>query len=194
RGRELSMPGQCRGRSSGWSDPRGTPWWRRVTPWSGFLRGADGPTGPGHLAGFVEQATIGAGEREVLIGSHPAPFELFLVGGGLHDVMTTILVYGHAPLCLMDLAPRWQWGSVGYVDPVPSTKQLLRWSEALAGIARTGLGFTESLYERERFEEILRVAADISAAASADREGSGTEAEADELVQEWLGAVGEGVP
>src|SRR5208283_3726209 len=86
RGRELSMPGQCRGRSSGWSDPRGTPWWRRVTPWSGFLRGADGPTGRGHLAGFVEQATIGAGEREVLIGSHPAPFELFLVGGGLHDV------------------------------------------------------------------------------------------------------------
>jgi ADP-ribose pyrophosphatase YjhB (NUDIX family) len=75
-----------------------------------------------------------------------------------------------------------------------STLDLLRWSEALAGIARTGLGFTESLYERERFEEILRVAADISAAASADREGSGTEAEADELVQEWLGAVGEGVP
>jgi hypothetical protein len=33
------------------------------------------------------------------------------------------------------------------VDPTPSTKQLLRWSQALAGIARTGLGFTESLYE-----------------------------------------------
>jgi hypothetical protein len=29
---------------------------------------------------------------------------------------------------------------------------LLRWSEALAGIARTGLGFTQSLYEQERFE------------------------------------------
>ena len=55
-------------------------------------------------------------------------------------------------------------GSVGCVDPVPSTKQLLRWSEALAGIARTGLGFTESLYEQERFEEILRVAADIRVA------------------------------
>ena len=27
-------------------------------------------------------------------------------------------------------------------------------------IARTGLGFTESLYERERFEEVLKVAAD----------------------------------
>ena len=52
-------------------------------------------------------------------------------------------------------------GSVGRVEPPPSTKQLLRWSEALAGIARTGLGFTQSLYERERFEEVLKVAADI---------------------------------
>jgi hypothetical protein len=40
-------------------------------------------------------------------------------------------------------------------------KTLLRWSETLSGIARTGLGFTESLYEQERFEEILKVAADI---------------------------------
>ena len=38
----------------------------------------------------------------------------------------------------------------------PTQTDLLRWSEALAGIARTGLGFTESLYERERFEEVLR--------------------------------------
>jgi ADP-ribose pyrophosphatase YjhB (NUDIX family) len=75
-----------------------------------------------------------------------------------------------------------------------STLDLLRWSEALAAIARTGLGFTESLYERERFEEILHVAADISVAASADREGPETETEAEELVQEWLSAVGEGVP
>jgi ADP-ribose pyrophosphatase YjhB (NUDIX family) len=36
--------------------------------------------------------------------------------------------------------------------------ELIRWSEALAGIARTGLGFTESLYERERYEEVLKVA------------------------------------
>ena len=38
---------------------------------------------------------------------------------------------------------------------------LVRWSEALAGIARTGLAFTESLYERERYEEVLLVASDI---------------------------------
>ena len=45
---------------------------------------------------------------------------------------------------------------------------LMRWSEALAGIARTGLAFTDSLYERERFEEVLRVAADIRVAAQHD--------------------------
>ena len=53
------------------------------------------------------------------------------------------------------------------MDPTPavSAVDLLRWAEALSGIARTGLGFTQSLYERERFEEVLHVAADIKAAA-----------------------------
>ena len=41
---------------------------------------------------------------------------------------------------------------------------LIRWSEALAGIARNGLGFTESLYEQERYEEVLAVATDMSMA------------------------------
>ena len=49
--------------------------------------------------------------------------------------------------------------------PEDFVQELLRWSEALAGIARTGLGFTESLYERERFEEVLAVAADMRVAA-----------------------------
>jgi ADP-ribose pyrophosphatase YjhB (NUDIX family) len=70
--------------------------------------------------------------------------------------------------------------------PVVSTTDLLRWSEALAGIARTGLGFTESLYERERFEEVLRVAADIAAAA-------GHDLDPEPLVQEWMKLVGDGV-
>jgi ADP-ribose pyrophosphatase YjhB (NUDIX family) len=64
---------------------------------------------------------------------------------------------------------------------------LLRWSEALSGIARTGLGFTQSLYERERFEEVLKVAADVRAAIAGD-------GEPDVVVQEWLSLVGEGVP
>ena len=68
---------------------------------------------------------------------------------------------------------------------------LLRWSESLSAIARTGLGFTESLYERERFEEVLRVAVDIRAALD---EGFGDVEDAEGLVQEWLGQVVEGIP
>jgi 8-oxo-dGTP pyrophosphatase MutT (NUDIX family) len=63
---------------------------------------------------------------------------------------------------------------------------LLRWAETLSGIARTGLGFTQSLYEQERFQEVLHVAADIRSAAI-------EEAESDALFEEWLSTVGEGV-
>jgi len=69
---------------------------------------------------------------------------------------------------------------------VVSAQDLLRWSEALSGIARTGLGFTESLYEQERFEEVLKVAADIRVAA-------GHELESEVLLEEWLKIVGQGV-
>src|SRR6202047_4880457 len=71
-------------------------------------------------------------------------------------------------------------------DDAPSAADLLRWPESLSGVARTGLGFTQSLYERERFEEVLKVAADIRAAAV-------EEVEADALFDEWIGSVGEGV-
>ena len=93
----------------------------------------------------------------------------------------------------MGAGPRPERGSVGRVEAEPHvpTPTLLRWSESLAAIARTGLGFTESLYERERFEEILHVAADIRAAADgmpADTDGTG------DLVEEWMEQVGRGVP
>jgi ADP-ribose pyrophosphatase YjhB (NUDIX family) len=74
------------------------------------------------------------------------------------------------------------------MDEAPSTdRQLLRWSESLAGIARTGLAFTESQYERERYEEVLAVAADmrVSAGSTFDRET---------LVDEWMKMVVDGVP
>lgn len=74
----------------------------------------------------------------------------------------------------------------GMRDSPVTAQDLLRWSEALSGIARTGLGFTQSLYEQERFEEILKVAADI-------RVASGHELEAEVLVEEWLKTVGDGV-
>lgn len=73
-------------------------------------------------------------------------------------------------------------------------RDLARWSEALAAIARTGLGFSDNLYERERFEEVLHVAADIKAAAAALAEDVEVRRETDHFVQEWLDNVGEGVP
>jgi ADP-ribose pyrophosphatase YjhB (NUDIX family) len=75
--------------------------------------------------------------------------------------------------------------------PNDFTRDLARWSEALAGIARTGLGFTDSLYERERYEEVLHVAADIKAACD---EALEVRRERDHFVQEWFESVGEGVP
>lgn len=72
---------------------------------------------------------------------------------------------------------------------LPATRQdLIRWSEALSGIARTGLGFTESLYERERFEEVMAIAGDIRAAAEADEEF-----DAEHYVEEWMKGVGKGI-
>src|ERR687891_1091127 len=66
------------------------------------------------------------------------------------------------------------------------TRDLLRWSETLAAIARTGLGFSDNLYERERFTEVLAVAADIRVAADFDHD-------AGDVVESWLAQVGEGV-
>ncbi|MCL4433529.1 MAG: NUDIX hydrolase N-terminal domain-containing protein [Actinobacteria bacterium] len=104
-----------------------------------------------------------------------------------------------------------------------SERDLLRWSESLAAIARTGLGFTESLYEQERFEEVLHIAADMRAAADEERANSiraydaqasdakstgsaaqlpgssnragemGRAGKADEWVHEWMGQIGKGI-
>jgi len=73
-------------------------------------------------------------------------------------------------------------------EPQISELDLVRWSEALSGIARTGLAFTDNLYERERYEEVLKVAADIRAAADA------APGEAAEVLASWLKHVEHGVP
>ena len=67
---------------------------------------------------------------------------------------------------------------------------LHRWSEALAAIARTGLAFTESLYERERYEEVLHVAAEIRAVA----ENSTPSVAVQRTIDEWMKSVGHGIP
>jgi ADP-ribose pyrophosphatase YjhB (NUDIX family) len=69
--------------------------------------------------------------------------------------------------------------------------QLARWSESLAAIARTGLAFTQNLYERERYEEVLHVAADIK---SAFEESTELRRERGHFVQEWMDNIGEGIP
>ncbi|MFM7308890.1 MAG: NUDIX hydrolase N-terminal domain-containing protein, partial [Actinomycetota bacterium] len=68
--------------------------------------------------------------------------------------------------------------------------QLTRWSETLASIARTGLAFSRNLYERERYEEVLHVAADIKASLDDDQ----LRREQAHFVQEWMDNIGEGIP
>ncbi len=66
-------------------------------------------------------------------------------------------------------------------------QDLLHWAETLSGIARTGLGFTESLYERERYEEVIRVAAEIRTTVHSD-------ADVETVAVEMMRSVGSGVP
>jgi ADP-ribose pyrophosphatase YjhB (NUDIX family) len=84
--------------------------------------------------------------------------------------------------------------------PGVGEQDLIRWSEALAGIARTGLSFTENLYERERYEEVLKVAADIRVAAQAAAGSAGTApvdgqaaASGADIYDGWLSSVGHGI-
>ncbi len=71
-------------------------------------------------------------------------------------------------------------------DGPATERELIRWAESLSGIARTGLGFTDNLYERERFEEVLAVAADI-------RSHVATGIDPTRQVAEWYDLVGVGV-
>jgi ADP-ribose pyrophosphatase YjhB (NUDIX family)/ribosomal protein S18 acetylase RimI-like enzyme len=77
-----------------------------------------------------------------------------------------------------------------------STRDLVRWGETLAAVARTGLAFTKNLYEQERYAEILKVAGDVRAAAAAALANDGqpvASSDADDLVSEWMEDVRQGV-
>jgi len=76
------------------------------------------------------------------------------------------------------------WWAMG--DRPATERELLRWAEALSATARTGLGFTDNLYERERFEEVLAIAADIRSHVVGGLDP-------DRQVGEWLDTVGAGV-
>ena len=85
-------------------------------------------------------------------------------------------------------------GVSGEGEALRLTRDLVRWSETLAAIASTGLGFTESLYERERFEEVLHVAADIKMAVNEVLEAQEERREREHLIEEWMDSIGVGVP
>lgn len=69
-----------------------------------------------------------------------------------------------------------------------SSQDLLRWAESLAGIAQTGLAFSEVQFERDRYQEVINVAADIKARASANRTDQATE-----FHEEWMTSVRTGL-
>ena len=71
-------------------------------------------------------------------------------------------------------------------DRPATERELLRWAEALSATAITGLGFTDNLYERERFEQVLEIAADIRSHVSGGLDPN-------RQVQEWLDRIGSGV-
>lgn len=81
-------------------------------------------------------------------------------------------------------------------DDPASAATLHRWSETLASIARTGLGFTENAFEAERYQEIIEVAADIRVAADhlSDERTPDDAAVPDNLRADWLRHVGAGIP
>jgi ADP-ribose pyrophosphatase YjhB (NUDIX family) len=83
----------------------------------------------------------------------------------------------------------------GEGEPVTAAT-LHRWSETLASIARTGLGFTANAFEAERYEEILAIAADIRVSADhlSDERTAEEAVLPDHLRASWLRQVGSGVP
>ena len=77
---------------------------------------------------------------------------------------------------------------------VPDPRDLVRWSDTLSAIARTGMGFTASLYEARALRGSASRRCRYQSGAHHLAEGIETTRETDHFVQEWLDNVGEGVP
>ena len=71
-------------------------------------------------------------------------------------------------------------------------RRLLRWSQELAGIGRTGISFTRDAYDKERYEEVIRIAAEI--AASVNESFSVDVEVAREIAKGWRQVVAAGFP
>ena len=53
-------------------------------------------------------------------------------------------------------------------ENIDLTAQLARWSQFLVGLAQTGIGYANNPYDVERYEELLKLAAEISATINPD--------------------------
>lgn len=69
-------------------------------------------------------------------------------------------------------------------------EQINLWVQRLRALAQTGIGFDPSVYDRERYEELLGLAAEMAATrADLTRDSELTDA----LYKKWRGEVGSGV-
>jgi len=73
--------------------------------------------------------------------------------------------------------------------PVSLMERLGRWQTMLKAIAQTGLAFTQSPYERERYEELLKLAAEMAVAMSWQED---EEESVKQFVEQWKAEVKSG--
>lgn len=66
--------------------------------------------------------------------------------------------------------------------PMSFTERLAKWQTMLKSIALTGLAFTQSPYERERYEELLKLAAEMAVAMSGQEDDEET---ISRFVEQW---------
>ena len=164
---------------------------------------ADLPAARRCLSRLVEDTAVCARVRNGLGDPEPAPFGSLALADRLHDVVPAVLFDAHLgndrALSRAGRPEPSPGVRVGRVEEVPaSTSELLRWGETLSAIARTGLAFTQNLFDSERYQEILNVAGDIRAAGALALQAQGqpvtTPSDAAGLVLEWMQGVRQGVP
>ncbi len=76
--------------------------------------------------------------------------------------------------------------------PMSFMERLARWQTMLRAIAQTGLAFTQSPYERERYEELLKLAAEMAVALLGG--GEDDETTVCQFVEQWRAEVQPGAP
>ncbi len=73
--------------------------------------------------------------------------------------------------------------------PKSFMERLIQWQGRLRAIAQTGLAFTQSPYERERYEELLKLAAEMAMTLAVGREDDDL---AHKLFNQWRSEVQQG--